>query len=605
VKVIRSITIIVISILISFSASARAGIKLDFNRTNQTYNWLSLVDYNVMRGGLKFESSFNGESNLIKGTGNRWQENAVAKFTSQKSLLSSLGIVNSAQYSVSGLDKRRVRSSIISAGVSYYPYKSIEFRPMVRVERIKRSEFDKLKSDQGMGYALSVSLKTMPLAFLNISSEMSFDDSRLSNIPSNEFSGDASAAAKFRNGDTIWISLKGQEAAKKYYSPTGETNSVIKQIKQERQANFGVILPLPAAMRVHIDGNAHLSRYLYRHDMIDQSTAPQRDNYGRGGGYEVTVQRVSWNILDAIFSYTWNQSNQDYQGILLDLDSEAGEVSFKCSANLSNRDSLEADMVMGVTSYSNPNPGSRQQDRDQQTLVINGRYSHRFSRYFSLGISGGANSFHQIYVSGEWSANNGRNDTYIITPYTLWTPVEWLDIAQIFDIQANYITYDFDRKQHETRNRIFRRASSQTEIRFTLSRTLVWQQTFLYRFEDYGQLIWNDGWQQAVSWDRKKGGFETKLTYIPDRTFRFSPTFAWEKTADYNYSVALDSFGDEPQEIRYLADEQTKLLYGIEFLFDWADTRRLRFDISHRIREFKSHPREINDYATLTLEYLF
>jgi hypothetical protein len=586
-------------------STLHAGARFNFNRSNQTYDWLTAVDYNIKRSDFKFTLTLDGESNLIKGVSKRWQENAVAGIASEKSLISGLAAITSARYDVSGLDKRRIRSADLSAGLSYRPTAPVEIRPMLKVERIKRSDLDKSRNDQGLGYSLGATVNPIGFSFARASGELSFVSGRLTNIPFNELRGIFNSAARIIDGDSLWLSLGGLEASKKYYGSLSDAENIVKQIKQERRADFGGSLTLPRKFVFRFDGNAQLSRYLYRYNLTDESAPPQRDNYGRGGGYKVIIQRRSWNLLNTVLGYAWNKSSQDYQGLLLDLDSEAGELSFRGTANLSNRDSLEADIVIGVTSYSNPNPESQQQDRDQQTLLINGRYSHVFSRYFTLGIAGGANSFHQIYISGEWSANNGRNDTYILSPYARWQPVEWLRLGQTFDIQANYITYDFDRKVHETRNRIFRRASSQTEFKLNPSSGLTLQQTFLYRFEDYGQLIWNEGWQQAVSWDRKKGGFETKLTYAPDRAFRFSPVFAWETTADYNYTVTLDSLDAEPQEIRYLADEQIKLLFGIELIFHWADARRLRFDISHRIREFKSHPREISDYVTLTLEYLF
>jgi len=596
-------TVVLAFLFLSFSVWA--DVRLDFNRSNQTYNWLTAIDYNIKRDGFGFQSKFNGESNLVKNPSNRWQENATAGFISEKSLLRNLDLVTSAQYGVSGLDRRRVRSSDLSSGISYCPFEPAEFRPMVRIERIRRSDLDRLKNDQGVGYGLDVSLEPTPVAFLNLTSDISFVNSKLSNIPSNELHGTANASARILGSDTLWLSVKGQEGAKKYYNPAGGATNIIKQIKQERQANFGAVLSLPAALKIRVDGNAHLSRYLYRQGMTDQLAAPQRDNYGRGGGYKVSLTGHRGEFTSASIGYAWTKSSQDFQGLVLDQDLEAGELSFHGTANLSRFDSLLADLVVGVTSYSNPNMGSNQQDRDQQTLVINGRYCHVLSRYFSLGVSGGVNSFHQIYVSGVQSANNGRNDTYMLTPFFRWIPIDRLLVNQSFDIQANYITFDFDRKQLATRNRIFRRASWQTDLKLLLTPRLTWQQTFLYRFEDYGQLLWNDGWQQAVSWDRKKGGLETRITYAPNRIVQFSPQFAWEKTGDYNHSVRFDGLNSEPEEIRYLAEEQVKLLFGIELVFDWDDARRLKIDASHRVREFKNRPREVSDYATLSLEYLF
>src|SRR4030067_1361476 len=188
--------------LFSLTYYSRADVRLDFNRSNLTYNWLTAINYNIKRDGFGFQSKFNGESNLVRGTANRWQENATARCMSEKSLFRKLDLVTSAQYGVSGLDRRRVRSSDLSSGISYRPFEPVEFRPMIRVERIKRSDPDKLRNDQGGGYGVDISLKPMTVALLNLAGDISFANSRLSNIPSNELRGTAHASADILGSDT-------------------------------------------------------------------------------------------------------------------------------------------------------------------------------------------------------------------------------------------------------------------------------------------------------------------------------------------------------------------------------------------------------------------
>jgi hypothetical protein len=595
----------ILSVIILPAAISYAGVRIDFNRSNQTYDWLTEVDYNIRRDGFTFGSSFNGQSNLVKSVSRRWQENAIAGIMAEKTILPRLSFVASAQYDVSGLDKRRVRSSTLSAGVAYHPIDSLEIRPLANLTRIKRSDLDRLQNDQGAGIGLDISLGVTKISRINLSGNAAMINSRLTNIPSNEIRGALNAAARITDMDTFWVSLQGLEAAKKYYGLTGLALSISKQIKQERRTVFGAMLSLPANFKIHAGGNAHLSRYLYRNGNEPGSTAPQRDNYGRGGGYKLSILNDSGRWGNAAVGYAWNRASQDFQGLLLDQDAELGELSFRGMVRLSTRDSLAADIMIGVTSYTNPNIGSQNQDRDQKSIVFSSRFSHVFSKYFSAGITGGANSFHQIYVSGVQSANNSRNDTYIISHFARWILADRLTVTQTFEIQANYITFDFDRKQLATRNRIFRRATAQTDFKFTVTPKLAWQQAFVYRYEDYGQLLWNEGWQQAVSWDRRKGGFETRFVYAPNKIIQFSPAFGWEKTNDYSHAVELDVVDNLPREVRYVSDEQVKLSYGAELIFNWHPARRLRIDMSHRIREFAARPREINDYATLTLEYLF
>jgi hypothetical protein len=593
--------------LIMLSIPARAGIKFDFNRDNQTYDWLTTVDHSLLLPGFRFNTSFNGESNLIKSLSNRWQENATARLESEKSIIGPLSFVTSAQYDISGLDKRRIRSSGLAAGLAYNPWGFFKITPMLRLDRIKRSDLDNNKSDQGAGYGIESAISPKSLGGINLSATGSFDHRNLTNIPSDEGKAALGAYKGFFDADTVWVNLQGLEASKKYYgTPVGGSN-IVKQIKQERQGDFAMAMILPANLWLRVDGNAHLSRYLYRYPGLEEDiSAPQRDNYGQGGGYKARLSGEIDGLASGFVGYTWNRASQDYQGVDLDQSTEVGELSFQGKMRISQSDSMSTDLVFGVTSYSNPHISSNREDRDQKTLLLNGRFSHILNRFFILGVTGGVNSFHQIYISGANSANNNQNNTYILSPYAVWRPAGPIILTQSFEIQANYITFDFDRsKKPPTRNRIFRRATSKTEFTMPFSSRLTWQQSYLYRYEDYGQLLWDDGWQQALSWDRRRNGLETRLIYSPDHLFQITPFFSWEKTNDYNHAVALSESSKEVIETRVMADEQLKMIFEVEVIFNWNHARRTRLDFLRRVRTFMSRPREINDYATISMEYIF
>ncbi len=584
---------------------AGAGIRVDFDRDNNTYNWLTSFGYTIGKGSNSIRSYFDGQSNLLKGSFNRWQENASAGFDSEVSIRNRLKFIASGEYTVNGLDRRRVKTSELAMGLSLKPVKFVELRPLVRADNKRRSELEARLDEKGLGYGIEGRIFPAEFKGINLSTGLSYNKVNLSNIPRQESKGDFSASARFTDSDTLSVSLRGLEATTRYYGPGGKVEDITRQIKQERQADFALSIALPAEFRLMVDGNAHLSRYLYRRSQFSDIPQSQRDNYGRGGGYEI---KLMGNIMDAArisVNYTWSKTSEDFQGLELDQDADTGELSFHGKIILSTRDTVSADMVFGVTSYANPNTGSSRDDRDQKTIMVNGRYSHVFSKYFSAGLTGGANSFHQIYISGASSANNSRNDTYILTPLLRWIPHGRLFITQSFDIQANYITFDFDRKKIATKNRIFRRATSRTEVQVVISERLTLTQGYLYRYEDYGQLIWDDGWQQAVSWDRRRNGLETRIFYEPINLIRISPYFFWEKTGDYNHTVEPSVDVSDPLEIRYLKDEQVKMLFQFQMTFNWSDRRSITADFSHRLRKFMDRPRETNDYIRISMEYLF
>jgi hypothetical protein len=594
-------------ILIStvFLHFAEAGIIIDFDRENNTYNWITTFDYMIGADNNNIRSYFDGRSNLIKGSLDRWQENAEAGFKSELSIRDGLMFVSSGQYTVNGLDRRRVRTSELAMGLSIKPVSFIELRPLLRADNKRRSELETRHDEKGLGYGVETSIAPAEFRGILINSSLSYDRVNLSNIPRQEGRGHLTASASFFEFDTLSVYLRGLEATTNYYGPGGAADNIIKQIKQERQADMSLSLALPARFRLRIDGDARLSRYLYRQDLTDGSTDGRKDNFGRGGGYEISLGGDLFEAAIISAAYAWATSSDDFQGLELDQDTDSGELSFHGNLRLSGRDTVAADVMLGVTSYTNPNVGASLDDRDQKSIVVNSRYGHRFSRYFSAGLSGGVSSFHQIYVTGARSANNNRNETYVLSPQFEWKPNNSYKLSQSFEIQANYITFDFDRLRIATKNRLFRRATSRTELRIEVSERLTLTQGYLYRYEDYGQLIWDDGWQQAVSWDRKRNGLETRIAYMPVDQLEIEPYFFWEKTGDYHHAVETDTFGEMPAEIRFLRDEQVKMYFQFKTTFRWSQRRTFMADFSHRLRKFMDRPRETNDYIRISMEYMF
>ncbi len=595
-----------ISVRLLFLDLSYAGLQIDFDRDNQTYNWYTGFNYAIHDSGFKFRTSFDGRSNLIKGSVNRWQENATTDFQSDLAVFRNISFLTSGEYTINGLDRRRVRSSELAMGLAIRPLKYVEIKPMVHVDAKKRSELEAQLDDQGVGYGFSADLLPCRYGAVFTDARIIYDKINLTNIPSESGVGYLNSTYKLRESDTVYVSVRGEETVKQYYGPGGSAESITKQIKQEREGDFIVSTRLPAGLRLRFDSNAYLTRYLYRGGIISDVASGQKDNSGRGEGYELSLGGSLRETASGEVVYRWSNSSQDYQGRPLDQDTEVGEVSFHGILSLTERDNLSADLVLGVASFSNPNRELSQEDWDKKSIVMNGKYTHIFSRFFTGGISGGFSSFHQIYISGARSANNGYNDTYVLTPFVVWKPLRWLDVYQNFDIQANYITFDFDRKKISTKNRIFRRASTRTQLFIKISENLLMNQTYYYRYEDYGQLIWEDGWQQAVSWDRRRNGLETEFVYDIAGIVDFRPSFSWEKTGNYDHKPGkIVDPDEEPLIIRTLSEEQVKMIYRAELVVKWNERRNILVNVSHRLRKFNYKPRETNDLMRISMEYLF
>jgi len=602
--------IICLSLLIAIWISlltnlSLAGIRIDFDRDNKTYNWLAGFNYKISKDNFELTTIFDGRSNLIKSDINRWQESATTGFETGLSMFQRMKLKMSGGYTVNGLNQKRVKTSELKLGISYKPIKLLEIKPVIRGDNKQRSEIDRRLDNSGLGYGLTANLSPGVIHGINLNGSLSYDKVNLSNIPSQTGAGYLNLSYDFSESDTVSFSINALEATKKYYGSNVDQIDIVKQIKQQREARLLASVSLPANLRLRRDGNANLTRFLYRGGLIEEQGPGQRDNSDKTEGYVLTLIGRYGGILSGYVDYKWSAAGQDYRGNNLDQDTDIGELSFHGSAKISDSDSVKADIVLGVTSFTNPSIDSDRDDWDKKTLMIHGRYRHTFNRYFAAGLSGGANVFHQIYISGTRSANNGKNDTYIMTPFSIWRPFGWLKATQTFDIQANYITFDFDRKRVATKNRIFRRATSRSDFEIEITENLYMTQSYYYRYEDYGQLIWDDGWQQAVSWDRRRNGIETKFDYSLYNHIRISPLFMWEKTGEYDHEIDASNFPEEPEEIRLLGDEQVKLYYSTEIGINWSAKSRMTVSISHRVRKFNNRPRETNNYANVSMEYLF
>ncbi len=597
--------ILTAALVLSASSPVLAELRLYFDRDNNTYNWSTSLSQIISADGVRVRSYFDGRSILIKSGFNRWQESALMGLDSEIAIRRRLAFIIDGSYTVNGLDKRRVRTTELALGLLFKPIDIVSVRPLFLAADKKRAEIETQLDERGLGYGIRSEMAHSTIKGIAMDADFSYERVNLSNIPWQNGEGHLNISTEFWRFDTLSAHLTGIEATKKYYSTGGKVEEITRQIKQERNAVFLVKIALPAQIDMNVDGGAHLSRYLYRQSGQGNTNLSQRDNYGRGGEYRVTLDGGMGDLARVSAAYLWSNTNEDFQGLELDQDTEKGELNIHGDLAFSPGDSISADVVFGVTSYSNPNISSVLDNRDQKSILVNGRYSHRFSRYFLLGITGGASSFHQIYVSGARSANNGRNDTYILSPYAEWGLFDNLMISQTFDIQANYITFDFDRKKVATKNRIFRRATSRTDFKLKISERMSVVQGYLYRYEDYGLLIWDDGWQQSVSWDRKRNGLETRLDYLPIRQFRISPYFFWEKTGDYHRTVDPGSDLNDPAELRYLKDEQVKMFFEVEMGFSWNYDRSITAAFSHRLRKFMERPRETNDYIKISMEYMF
>lgn len=103
--------------------------------------------------------------------------------------------------------------------------------------------------------------------------------------------------------------------------------------------------------------------------------------------------------------------------------------------------SLQLRFLLGILRYDTPEINA--DDRDEQTLAFRLVGKHRFSDYFSLGLSLAGEAYHYVYLFSERSAENNWRRSVRVLPEIEWTPHAKLSFRQSLFVRANYTVYDF------------------------------------------------------------------------------------------------------------------------------------------------------------------
>jgi hypothetical protein len=284
---------------------------------------------------------------------------------------------------------------------------------------------------------------------------------------------------------------------------------------------------------------------------------------------------------------------------------ELGEFSLNASAEPIPGDSVIFNGIVGVTSYYGLNASSFN-ERDLMTQIYNLRYTHEFNAYFKGELITGYSNFHQIYTSSINSANNNQNKTYLIQTDFAWDSGSRIKIDQIFAIQANYIIYDFVPNQSTTPSRIFRRGSSETRFGIKVTDRFTMMPGYLYRYEDYGKLIYEeDNWQMATGWDRRYHNLNLKIGCYPFADFYIEPEYSWELKREYNHIAENSELDQVDIILREQRLRDLKQTAGVKVVWRFSDGESLSINYSRREWDIDDRDKDITEFINVSVRYVF
>ncbi len=590
------------SLLLTGAANLMAqnppGLNFNYSQNNNTYVWENSYSKAINSGKYTSELNLNTESTLIKKPYKRWQENIGANYRGNYIISEGLSIAPVISQTRNALQNRIVYTSELKISSPFRGYKYLEISPFIGNKSLQRKGEGTDRTNWGFGYGAKANSRLLEVYGNALTAAISYEAYDMEQIPYGDFRVELGGFRQWGCSDSLKWNIYDWETTKKYYSGMGSDEIIMRQVKVERASDYFARITLPGNYITRFSANLLSTSYYYNPQNIQVSIS-EYNNYTRSETYTIQVEKNYFDRLKLVSGYRWYADKQDFRGSLLDLWSELGELSLKAVMAISSNDTLAGDCILGVTSYFGLH-GPVVNERDMQTQIYTGRYKHVFNRYFWGELKGIFSNFHQIYIRSVNSASNNQNETYLVNSTFGWKIFNNLNLNQYYEIQANYITYDYDRQTINTRNQIFRRGTSNTKLEWRLSPTFTFMPGYMYRYEDYGKLYWNENnWQQATGWDRRYHRIELKVDYKFMKAFYFEPTHIWELRKEYNHSFIDGSV------IRQRKNRDLKMTTGLTLTWSFEKSGNITLNYSRRDWQSSNIANNLSEFINVSVRYLF
>ena len=582
-----------------------AQLRLDFSHDNRTYVWNTRLDCRPevkRRFSWGFATAINSmltKRSVFSNNQDRWQEDGMVDLSLGYALTDKLRIGGLFSQNISSLEKRKVITSEYGM-TSEYDISGIKVLQTIGGKEIDRRVDPGRRKDTGFNHSLKLSHS--PRIVANSVTTLSFSqiDSRLTNIPLVERDISVSFLRSFSPEESLSVFYQEGYSKKDFYQGDLIEALVSTQRSNQRVINLRSSARIPSRIKVGFDFDLASNKYRYSGQPSPYGPG-LRDNSSSSQGFRLRVERGFWGrfVVESFYKYT--RQKEDYADDPRDQKMENGEVGGNLSIRIRGSDSLYLSASAGVTSFYAQEVSGRFDDRDILTLIAWGEYLHVFSPLFSLRMEGGFRNFHRIYVSGLRSANNNHNQTYVLSPTLIWNPHRSFSLEQNYNIQANYIYYDYEKSIESNRNRLFRRASTSTRMTYDILPRVSLALAYTYGYEDYGQLIWRDQWVRKPSWERRSHTVDFSLDYRPARNLVFSPRYTYQIRRTWDHFAQPLTF----EERRALRDRFDRNLISISCRYSIDDRNYVSLSGARRVQESSSSPEEIYNYATVSVNRMF
>jgi hypothetical protein len=612
----------IISIFLSILFLGNAfpsGLRCDFSQDNRTYLWNLKFDGNrnvtpkLSWGVFSLINSTLIKSSAFSNRQNWWQEDGRIDLSLNYRWVENFEIGGLFSQNLNSLEKRKVTTSNYGI-ISQFNLAGINFIQVLGAEHIDRKLDEAERSEVGFDYSQTIFFS--PRIFSSSATKISLNQTttRSKNTPILEREFDLSffkylqdSPASEWEKESLQVAYQEGWAKKKFFAGEITAPQINTQKKNQRVLNLCLSKRIPLGVKLDFAFDFLSNRYRYSTDSDTLVNPLLTDNLASSQNMYLDVRKEFLQRVMLGSFYKYMSSEENYKDDKKDQKMEGGEWGGELKAEIPGGDSLHLTTSVGVTSFYAPFFSGQFNDRDVLTILAWGEYWHIFNPYFNLMLEGGFRNFHQIYLSDRLSSNNNHNQTYLLSPTVTWQPGLKLSLKQNYNIQANYIYYDYEKEKESTKNRLFRRASSASEVTYRCNQRLIFSFGYTYKYEDYGQLIWKDLWVQKPSWDRRTNTFNLSLDYQPINKVIFSPKCSLEKGKSWDHVAdePTASAGKGSKERRILKEKfyRNVLSFSLNYYVD--EGNYLTFSVAHRLQNGTQGKQETSDYATVSVARVF
>lgn len=463
----------------------------NFHKQNETWNWngnflsaetaSSFINWNVYD---RYNSSLINPGNSLK----QWKDEHDFQGVFYKNIKDNTFGLYAKSWIL--LDKQRVEKNEFSnhsiGGFSTIKlYDKLSFTPYIGYQRAKNIA----RTDWGWDTGLSAKLSNQKIGDYNTNldggSDFDFFDSRknFNNILN------ASVTTNFSQYTSDSLKISYEESGKQYYTASGE--ELIEVKLYDRQISNILFYQLAANKLLKVES------IITSKDINFSKSLESNTNRGRGVffiGSIFTFQHFN-NSYNYEIEFKTNDENQDNSEIKTNSRARFSALGLKTIFYLNPANTLNFNISYSKLQYDTPEENF--DDRDEQRMVMDIAYYHRFSPLLSATISAYGFMLHQIYLFSEQSINNNWNKVVKLSPEIRYKNENFANTISS-TVLANYTDYDFDNLNLNKRSFLARRYSIQDSFSISLNSSLSAGINGRLQFEEKGTFFSNQFAQNIV-----------------------------------------------------------------------------------------------------------